>query len=86
MKEDKGGHGGGDAVLLDEFSYPPPDRYIRAADGRAGAASILTGIAANHSTHTGKPIQIADLAPGLKRPDHPVMPANTDAVPMPPRG
>lgn len=83
----EGGHGGGDQVLLDDLFLPvkTPDKYLRAADQRGGAASILTGIAANHSMRTGQPVQIAELVPGLLRPDYPKMPSHTDPVPMPPR-
>jgi predicted dehydrogenase len=83
----EGGHGGGDKVLLDDLFLPvkPADKYLRAADQRGGAASILTGIAANHAMRTGQPVQIAELVPGLVRPDYPKMPKNTDPVPMPPK-
>jgi len=88
VKSGKGGHGGGDAVLLDDLFLPtkPKDPLLRAADERGGAASILTGIAANHSMRTGKAVQIADLVTNLKQPDYPAMPTNLDPVPMPPRG
>jgi hypothetical protein len=84
----KGGHGGGDKILLDDLFLPqkPNDPLLRSADERAGAASILTGIAANHSMRTGKPVQIAELMPNLARPDYPPMPTSADPVPMPPRG
>lgn len=84
----EGGHGGGDKVMLDDLFLPvsPADKYLRAADQRGGAASILTGIAANHSFRTGETVQIADLVPGLTRPDYPPMPKSTDPVPMPPQG
>ncbi len=62
-----GGHGGGDKVLLDALFLPqsPEDRYARAADHRAGAYSILTGIAANQSMASGALVNIADLVHGL---------------------
>ena len=84
----KGAHGGGDDVMLAELFSPtkPADKYQRASDHRGGAASILTGIAANHSFRTGETVQIAALVPGLKRPDYPAMPNHTDPVPMPPLG
>ncbi len=84
----EGGHGGGDKVLLDDLFLPerPADKYLRAADQRGGAYSILTGIAANHSFMSGKAVQIADLVPGIALPDYPVMPSHTAPVPMPPRG
>ena len=84
----EGGHGGGDKVLLDDLFLPvkPADKYQRAADQRGGAASILTGIAANHAMLSGKTVEIAALVPGLMRPDYPAMPNHADAVPMPPPG
>ena len=40
---------------------PPPDPYHRAASHIDGAASILTGIAANESIRTGQMIHVDDL-------------------------
>jgi predicted dehydrogenase len=59
----EGGHGGGDAVMLEQlFSpEPPPDPFNRAASHLDGAASILMGIAANQSIATGLPIHVDDL-------------------------
>ena len=84
----KGSHGGGDDVMLAELFSPTKtaDKYQRASDQRGGAASILTGIAANHSFRTGETVQIAALVPGLKSPDYPAMPNHTDPVPMLPKG
>jgi predicted dehydrogenase len=61
--EAAGGHGGGDALLLQDIfePQPAPDPYHRAADHRAGAYSILTGIAANQSMATGQPVRVRDL-------------------------
>ena len=57
-----GEHGGGDALLLaDLFGEATPDPLHRAADHLDGARSILTGIAANASLATGKPIDVDDL-------------------------
>jgi predicted dehydrogenase len=66
----EGGHGGADPVLLEQlFSpAPPPDPYQRAASHIDGAASILTGIAANRSMETGQMIRLDDL---LVLPDKP---------------
>jgi predicted dehydrogenase len=63
IPEAKGGHGGGDAVLLDHLFLPtpPPDPYGHAASHIDGAASILLGIAANRSMATGLPVQVDDL-------------------------
>lgn len=57
-----GGHGGGDAVMLNDlFGEPENDPLKRASDYRDGALSILTGIAANRSVRTELPVKIADL-------------------------
>jgi predicted dehydrogenase len=59
-----GEHGGGDALLLEDlFGRPPPDPLGRAADHLAGARSILTGIAANASIESGRPIDVDDIVP-----------------------
>ncbi|MDF1514630.1 MAG: Gfo/Idh/MocA family oxidoreductase [Anaerolineae bacterium] len=73
-----GGHGGGDSrILLDLFSEnPPEDPYMRAADQRGGAYSILTGVAANHSMRTNQQIRIDNLVQNIGLPDYPAMPDN----------
>jgi predicted dehydrogenase len=82
-----GGHGGGDPLMVDDLFSPTPERdpVLRAADERSGAYSILVGVAANRCFVTGETVRIADLVPGLTRPDYPRMPARTTAVPMPPK-
>lgn len=73
-------------MLEDIFAAePPPDRFQRVADERAGAWSILVGIAANRSLETGARVKIAELVPGLEKPDYPAMPTRRDPVPMPQR-
>ncbi|MFA5042654.1 MAG: Gfo/Idh/MocA family oxidoreductase [Kiritimatiellia bacterium] len=59
----KGGHGGGDYPLLADIfsSRPRRDPYLRSADVAGGAMSILTGIAANKSMRTGRPVRIDSL-------------------------
>jgi predicted dehydrogenase len=58
----KGGHGGGDFRMLEDiFVGGGEDPLHRAADHLQGAASILTGIAANRSMATGLPVEIRDL-------------------------
>ncbi len=59
----KGGHGGGDAVMLDDIfsANPAPDRFKRAASYVDGAMSSLTGIAANKAIAGGMPVNIRDL-------------------------
>ena len=54
----------------------PEDPLMRAADHRAGAYSILTGIAANVSLATGTPVDISSLVKNIGRPDYPPMPAS----------
>lgn len=66
----KGGHGGGDRPLLDDVFNPqaPPDPLRRAAGLADGAWSILTGVAANQSIATGRPVRADRLVTGLPRP------------------
>jgi len=73
--------------MLNDLFLPqkPVDKYLRAADQRGGAYSIITGIAANHSIRTGKTIEISDLVRDIGWPEYPAMPGNTDPVPMPPK-
>ena len=62
VKTAKGGHGGGDEVLLkDLFGNPDPDRLDRAASHVDGTLSIITGIAANKAIASGLPVKIRDL-------------------------
>lgn len=80
----EGGHGGGDRLLLQDIFVPgEPDKYLRAADHRAGAYSILTGIAANRSMATGQCVQVADLVQGIDPPDYPPMPTGDEPLPLP---
>lgn len=80
-----GDHGGGDRLMLEDIFLPSPaaDKYLRAADERAGACSILVGIAANRSLQTGAQVRVADLVENVPQPDYPPMPSRRDAVPMP---
>lgn len=60
--EGKGGHGGGDPLLLNDiFGKPEKDRFNRAASHVDGVMSILTGIAGNKSIATGLPVDIDHL-------------------------
>jgi predicted dehydrogenase len=82
----KGGHGGADPVILKYLLDPehqPKDPYLRAADQRAGAYSILTGVAANRSMERGTPIVIEDLVPNIGMPDYPPMPSRDEPLEMP---
>jgi hypothetical protein len=62
----QGGHGGADPVMLAQLfaASPPPDPYGRAASHLDGAASLLTGLAANESIRTGRLVGVDDLFPG----------------------
>jgi predicted dehydrogenase len=80
-----GGHGGGDAVMLNEIfgANPAADKYLRASNEHAGAYSCLVGIAANRCFETGQPVVIADLVKNLKRPNYSPMPSHDGPLPMP---
>jgi predicted dehydrogenase len=80
-----GGHGGGDTVMLKDIfdAAPPADKYLRAADQRGGAYSILTGVAANQSMQTGKLVLIDDLCKNIGLPDYPPMPGRSEPLPLP---
>jgi predicted dehydrogenase len=82
-----GGHGGGDKIMLDEIFLPAPDadKYLRASNEHAGAASILIGVAANECFKTGQPVHIKNLVTGFKPPRYAPMPNHDDPVPMPER-
>lgn len=70
--EAKGGHGGGDSLLLaDLFApHPPRDPYRQAAGFVDGAMSILVGIAANRSMRSGRPVRIESLVKGIPTADN----------------
>ncbi|MEN8184646.1 MAG: Gfo/Idh/MocA family oxidoreductase [Myxococcota bacterium] len=70
LDDASGGHGGGDLPLVRDLldPDPAPDPCGRAADHRAGAWSILTGIAANRSIATGQPVKVSSLVRGLDLP------------------
>ena len=83
----EGDHGGGDRLMLEDIFLPTPapDKYLRAADERAGACSILVGIAGNRSLETGAAVRVSDLVSGVPRPDYAPMPARDGPLPMPGR-
>jgi hypothetical protein len=83
----EGDHGGGDRLMLEDIFLPEaaPDKYLRKADERAGACSILVGIAANQSLATGARVRVADLVGELPIPDYAPMPSRRAPLPMPPR-
>jgi len=80
----KGGHGGGDRLLLQDVFDPGSreDKYNHAADHRGGAYSILTGVAANRSMASGQPVRIDQLCTGIGYPDYPPMPRPDEPLPM----
>jgi predicted dehydrogenase len=62
IRQTAGGHGGADPRLLRMIFHPEfADPLRQRAGSRAGAMSILTGIAAVRSVESGKPVMIADL-------------------------
>jgi predicted dehydrogenase len=81
----EGGHGGADPIMVNDLlsTNPPSDKYLRAADYRAGAWSILTGIAANHSMEQGRAVRIDELVHDLDLPDYPPMPTPADPLDRP---
>jgi len=83
----EGGHGGGDTLLLNDMLDPAVarDDYIRAADHRSGAYSILTGIVANESMANGQVVKIAELVKRIGYPGYSAQPSRTGPLPMPER-
>ncbi len=85
IAEAEGGHGGADPVMLGYIFEPekqPEDKLMRAADQRAGAWSILTGIAANRSMEQNKPIRIEELVRDIEMPDYSPMPGPHTPLPL----
>jgi predicted dehydrogenase len=66
----EGSHGGGDTRLMQDLfgGGDDADPLGRAADHRAGAWSVLTGIAANRSLETAGPVEVESLVEGLDLP------------------
>ena len=62
VKRGEGGHGGGDNRLRDIIfrGVQMPD-YMRLPDSRAGAMSVLTGVAARTSIDRRRPVKISEL-------------------------
>jgi hypothetical protein len=62
MPHIQGGHAGGDDRLRDVIFRDArvPD-YMRLPDSRAGAMSVLTGVAARTSVEKRRPVRIAEL-------------------------
>ena len=59
----RGGHGGADARMLAAILAGDgrADRLGRTATERDGAMALLTGLAANRSLETGRPVAVTDL-------------------------
>lgn len=59
----EGGHGGSDPKLQEQLFGPNPPREElgRLAQHEQGAASILIGIAANHSVDENRPVKLTEL-------------------------
>jgi predicted dehydrogenase len=58
----KGGHSGGDDRLRDLiFRNTRVPEHMRLPDSRAGAMSVLTGVAARTSIEKGRPVKISEL-------------------------
>jgi len=63
MPHFEGGHAGGDDRLRDViFRNARVPEYMRLPDARAGAMSVLTGVAARTSIEKGRPVRVAELA------------------------
>ncbi|MDB5328646.1 MAG: Gfo/Idh/MocA family oxidoreductase, partial [Phycisphaerales bacterium] len=69
IRKGAGGHGGGDAGILDRIFNPdlPPDPLERDATHTDGAAAIVVGIAANRSMETGQAVNCDDIIELRKR-------------------
>jgi predicted dehydrogenase len=62
VPHEPGGHFGGDPKLQDMLFKPgTPDPLNQRAGSRAGAMSVLCGVAALQSAKTGKPVDVAGL-------------------------
>ena len=83
-----GGHGGADPVMLRHIFDPqgcPKDKYLRAADQRSGAWSIMVGIAANQSMKRNRAFTISELVGQVALPDYAPMPTGREPLPGAPR-
>jgi predicted dehydrogenase len=65
VKWGEGGHYGGDPLLRRMLFEPGrPDPLAQRAGSRAGAMSLLTGVAADRSIQRGRPVKIGELLGG----------------------
>ncbi len=58
---DRGGHGGADRRMAAVLLGGTEDPLHRSATARDGALALLTGLAANRSLETARPVRVADL-------------------------
>ncbi|HET9874082.1 MAG TPA: Gfo/Idh/MocA family oxidoreductase [Propionibacteriaceae bacterium] len=66
VEEGEGGHGGGDALMLDDLFLGPGDDWLeRPSDWLDGIRAISVGMAGNESLRTGLPVSIAELDLGV---------------------
>jgi predicted dehydrogenase len=66
IEEGTGGHGGGDALLLNDIFRGSGDDWLeRSADWLDGIRAIAVGMAGNESLRTGLPTKITDLELGV---------------------
>lgn len=63
VPHEPGGHYGGDNRMRDTIFRNREDPLKQRADSRAGALSVLTGIAALRSADTGRMVTIAEICP-----------------------
>jgi predicted dehydrogenase len=64
----EGGHYGGDPLLRAMLFDPSrADPLGQRAGSRAGAMSLLTGVAADRSIQRGAPVKVSELLPGVMR-------------------
>lgn len=68
MPNVEGLHGGGDRVMLEHLFRGRSDPVGSAADERAGAWSVLVGVAANVSLAQDQAVLLAELGSGIERP------------------
>lgn len=83
-----GAHGGGDRLMLEDMFRPDgaPDRYLRAADERAGACSVMVGIGANRSLETGARVDLDGFFGPLPQPEYSPVRSREESLLLPSAG